>query len=55
MTRVFWAKAGTAAAGLAIGLAGMATGRRWLVWVAVVLMGVAFVLRFADRNKEQSP
>lgn len=48
MSRVFWLKAGTGAVGLAVGLAGMAMARRWLVWIAVGLLGVAFVLRFAE-------
>jgi hypothetical protein len=48
MTRVFWLKAGTAVAGLCVGLAGMATGERWLVWIAVGLMGGAFLLRFTE-------
>jgi len=26
----------------------MAIAERWLVWVAVALMGVAFLLRFAE-------
>ena len=50
MTRVFWLKAGTGATGLLVGLAGMATARRWLVWIAVILMGVAFVSRLAERR-----
>jgi hypothetical protein len=48
MTRVFWLKAGTAAAALCVGLAGMATGAHWLVWMAVGLMSGAFLLRFAE-------
>ena len=50
MTRVFWLKAGAATAGIVIGLVGMAGGRRWLVWIAVSLMAVAFVLRFLERG-----
>src|SRR5439155_15904012 len=50
MTRVFWLKAGTGATGLVVGLAGMATARRWLAWIAVILMGVAFVSRLAERR-----
>ena len=52
MTRIFWLKAGTGATGLVVGLAGMAAARRWLVWIAVILMGVAFVLRFAEQRNE---
>ena len=51
MTRFFTIKAWLAGAGLAVGLAGMATGRRWLVWIAVALLGVAFLLRLAERSK----
>ena len=48
MTRSFVAKACLAGAGLAVGIAGMATRQRWLVWIAVGLLSVAFVLRFAE-------
>lgn len=51
MTRFFVVKAWLAGAGLAAGLAGMATERRWLVWTAVASLGVAFLLRFAERPK----
>jgi hypothetical protein len=51
VTRFFAIKAWLAGAGLAVGLAGMATERRWLVWVAIALLGVAFLLRFAERPK----
>jgi hypothetical protein len=52
MTRFFVVKAWLASAGLAVGLAGMAAGRPWLVWIAVALLAVAFLLRFAERPKE---
>ena len=51
MTRFFVIKASLAGAGLTVGLAGMATERRWLVWIAIALLGVAFLLRFAERPK----
>ncbi len=51
MTRFFAVKAWLAGVGLGAGLAGMATGRRWLVWIAVGLLGLAFLLRFAERPK----
>jgi len=51
VTRLFVIKAWLAGAGLAVGLAGMATERRWLVWIAIALLGVAFLLRFAERPK----
>lgn len=50
MTRCFVAKAWLAGAGLVTGIAGMAAGWRWLVWIAVGLVGVAFLLRFAERR-----
>ena len=50
MSRTFTLKAWLAGAGLTSGLAGMATERRWLVWMAVALLGVAFLLRFVDRR-----
>ncbi len=39
-----------AGAGLAVGIAGMATERRWLVSSAVALLAVAFLLRFVERR-----
>ncbi|HZI21619.1 MAG TPA: hypothetical protein VFD76_03860 [Gemmatimonadales bacterium] len=39
-----------AAAGLAAGIVGMATERRWLVSSAVGLLAVAFLLRFVERS-----
>ena len=50
MTRVFSYKAWLGGAGLVVGLVGMALDQRWLVWVAVALLGVAFTLRFAERR-----
>ena len=49
-TRYFASKAWLGGAGLVVGLFGMALGRRWLVWVAVVLLAAAFTLRFAERR-----
>ncbi len=46
----FRAKAWLGGAGLAAGLTGMALERRWLVWVAVGLLALAFALRFAERK-----
>ena len=43
-------KAWLAGVALVSGLAGIATERRWLVWIAVALLGVAFVLRFVERR-----
>jgi hypothetical protein len=48
MTLKVWA----AALGFIAGLAGMAFERRWLVWVGVGLLGVAFLLRFAGRRSD---
>jgi hypothetical protein len=50
MTRFFAQKAWLGGAGLVTGLFGMAMAQRWLVWVAVALLGVAFTLRFAERK-----
>ncbi|HEX7122449.1 MAG TPA: hypothetical protein VF178_08795 [Gemmatimonadaceae bacterium] len=55
MTRVAWAKALVSALGLTVGIAGMALGRRWVVGVAVGLLAVAFVLRFAERKTVDDP
>ena len=48
--RLFAIKAWLGGAGLMVGLVGMAIAQRWLVWVAVGLMGVAFLLRFAEKK-----
>ena len=50
MTRHFIHKAWLGGAGLVAGLLGMALAQRWLVWVAVALLAVAFTLRFAERK-----
>ena len=39
-----------AGAGLALGIVGMATERRWLVSSAVGFLAIAFLLRFAERR-----
>ena len=54
MTRYFVHKAWLGGVGLVTGLFGMALGRRWLVWVAIALLAVAFTLRFAERNVHNS-
>ena len=43
-------KAWLGGVGLASGLLGMVTERRWVVWIAMALMGAAFLLRFAERR-----
>jgi hypothetical protein len=43
-----------AGAGFLVGLMGMAFDLRWLVWVGVGLLSVAFILRFGARDP-QSP
>ena len=55
MTRFFALKAWLGGAGLAVGLAGLAVGWRWLVWTAVALLGAAFALRFVERGSEPRP
>lgn len=54
MTRSFVVKAWLGGAGLAVGLLGMATARRWLVWIGVALLGAAFLVRFAERRNPAS-
>ncbi|HEX4573571.1 MAG TPA: hypothetical protein VH158_00470 [Gemmatimonadales bacterium] len=55
MTRFFALKAWLGAVGLALGLVGMATERRWLVWCAVVCLASAFLLRLAERDRATPP
>jgi hypothetical protein len=38
------------ATGAALGLAGMVTGRDWLIWVAIVVLGIGFALRLFSRR-----
>ena len=45
-------KAWLGGVGLVIGLAGMATERRWLVEIAIGLLSAAFLLRFGERRRE---
>ncbi len=51
MTSFFTVKAWLGASGVAVGLLGIATERRWLVWIAAGLLGLAFLLRFAERGE----
>jgi len=39
-------KAAALGIGLAAGIVGMALALRWLVWIAVGLLAIAFLLRF---------
>lgn len=48
-------KAGALGLGLAVGIAGMALTLRWLVWVAVGFLAVAFLLRFRNRPSSDPP
>jgi hypothetical protein len=41
--------------GLAVGIVGMALTRHWLVWVAVGLLVVAFLLRFLPKSGADAP
>jgi hypothetical protein len=50
MTRFFVAKAWLGGAGLALGLAGMVFETGWLVWLAIALLGTAFLLRYGERR-----
>ena len=51
MTRIVALKAWLGGIGLAAGMLGMASERRWLVWCAVGLLAGAFVLRFVERDR----
>jgi hypothetical protein len=51
VTRFFAYKAWLSGTALVTGLFGIAIAQRWLVWVAVGLLGVAFMLRFAERGE----
>jgi hypothetical protein len=51
---LFACKAGLAGVGLGVGLVGMALEARWLVWIAVGLVGLAFLLRLAGRKRDVS-
>lgn len=48
MSRIFLAKACLGGGGVAIAIAGMALDRQWMVWIAIVLLSVAFLLRFRE-------
>jgi hypothetical protein len=48
VTRFFPQKAWLGGVALVVGIAGMALGRRWAVWIAVALLAVAFLLRFGE-------
>lgn len=50
MSRWYITKAVLAALGLAVGLAGMALEAPALVWVAIGLLVVAFVIRLVERR-----
>jgi membrane protein implicated in regulation of membrane protease activity len=52
MTRFFAYKAWLGGAALVMGLFGIAIAQRWLVWVAVGLLAVALLLRFAERREQ---
>jgi hypothetical protein len=48
-SRVLPIKAAALGLALAAGITGMALAMRWLVWTAVGLLAVAFLLRFVRR------
>ena len=54
LPRLVVAKAWLGGTGLAVGLAGVALDTHWLVWCAIGLLGLAFLLRFAQRGEEGS-
>ncbi|HJQ64830.1 MAG TPA: hypothetical protein VJ816_00565 [Gemmatimonadales bacterium] len=47
----FVLKAWCGGIGLGAGIVGIALEQRWLVWVAMILLGAAFLLRFARRSR----
>jgi hypothetical protein len=51
VSRFFVHKAWLGGAGLVAGLAGIASERRWLVWIAIGLLGTAVLLRIAERAR----
>jgi len=52
MTRLFILKAWLGGAGLAVGLFGMATDRRWMIWAAVCMLAAAFTVRLVERRAQ---
>ena len=53
MSRFFIPKAWLLGFALLTGLAGMLLERRWLVWIAIALLGVAVVLRLLERRMRE--
>lgn len=51
---LFVLKAWLGGVGLGTGIVGMALELRWLVWIAVGLLLVAFALRFAEKHRDPS-
>lgn len=47
--RFFVVKAWLGGVGLALGLAGVALDRGWVIWIGIALLATAFLLRFGDR------
>jgi hypothetical protein len=41
-------------AGFTVGLTGMVLGSRPVVWVAVALLGAAFLVRFVERREREA-
>jgi len=50
VTRFWRLKAWLGGVAVGVGLVGIAIERRWLVWIAVALLGGAFLLRFGERT-----
>ena len=53
MNRFFVHKAWLLGFALPTGLAGMLLERRWLVWIAVLLLAAAVVLRLVERRMRE--
>jgi hypothetical protein len=54
VTRFFALKAWLGGVAVGVGLVGIATERRWLVWIAVGLLSGAFLLRFGEKTAPPS-
>lgn len=48
-------KAWAFAVGLTVAIVGMALALRWLVWTAVAILSVAFLLRFLNKSSPTDP
>ena len=47
-------RAALGAVGLVVGVTGIALEQRWLVWVAVGLLGTAVIIRLIERRRRRA-